>query len=62
MLPRNLTAEMKSSGIKEILLTPVRDKEIDSIHASERRRKIIGLAAFLALLFLAGALAFWAFF
>jgi hypothetical protein len=53
---------MKSSGIKEVILTPVRDKEIDSIRASEKRIKIIGLAAFLALLCLVGALALWAFF
>jgi hypothetical protein len=53
---------MKSIGIKEVILTPVRDKEIDMIHVSEKRIKVIGLAAFLALLSLAGALAFWAFF
>ena len=58
---------MKSPSIKEVILTPVRgedpaqDKELESLMASEKRIKIIGLAAVFSLLTLTGMLLWWAF-
>jgi hypothetical protein len=40
---------------------PVQDKEFDSLAASEKRIKIIGLAAVFSLLALTGMLLWWAF-
>jgi hypothetical protein len=58
---------VKSPSIKEVILTPVRsedpvqDKELDSLMASEKRTRIIGLAAVFSLLTLTGMLLWWAF-
>ena len=40
---------------------PVQDKELESLMASEKRIKIIGLAAVFSLLTLTGMLLWWAF-
>jgi hypothetical protein len=52
---------VKSPAIKEVILTRVRDEGIESMLTSEKRTKIVGVTAFLALLTLAGMLVFWAF-
>jgi hypothetical protein len=40
---------------------PVQDQELDSLRASEKRIRIIGLAAVFSLLTLTGMLLWWAF-
>jgi len=45
---------------EEIVLTPVRDEEIDSTRNSEKRIQRIGLLVVLSLLSLSGGLVWWA--